>query len=215
MNRLLQLWRQRAPREQWLMYLVGLALLGLLYVQWLAAPLAARTDAQHKRLLQVEQSIAAAQGAMRQLDERQAADPNARYHQAIGEAERRREALFADIDGGTARLVSPTRMQKLLEDLLRRQSGLRLVDLQSFSAPLTLPDAQDAQTPAVLYRHGLRLTLEGGYFDLLAYLRAVDDSGWQLHWNSLDYRVGKGGPGRARIRLELHTLSRHAGWLGV
>ena len=213
MNSLVQFWRQRAPREQWLIYLVGLALVGLLYVQWLATPLAARTVAQEQRLRQVEQGIAAAQAAMRQLDERLAADPNPRYRQAIGEAEARREAIFAGIDSGTARLISPTDMQKLLEDLLRRQSGLRLVELQSFSAPLSLPDAQ--QAPSVLYRHGLRLTLEGGYFDLLAYLQAVQASGWQLHWNSLDYRVGEAGPGKASIRLELYTLSRHAGWLGV
>jgi MSHA biogenesis protein MshJ len=213
MNSLAQFWRQRASREQWLMYLIGLALIGLLYAQWVAAPLAARTAIQEKRLTQVEQGIAAAQGALRQLDERLAADPNPRYRQAIGAAEARREAMFAQIDGGTARLISPTDMQKLLEDLLRRQSGLRLVELRNLSAPLSLPEAQ--QAPSVLYRHGLQLTLEGGYFDLLAYLEAVQASGWQLHWSSLDYRVGEAGPGKARVRLELYTLSRHAGWLGV
>jgi MSHA biogenesis protein MshJ len=213
MTSLLAFWRQRAPREQWLMYGVGLALLALLYVQWLAAPLAARSVVQEKRLVQAQQGIAAARGALRQLDERLAADPNARYRQAIGAAEARREAIFAAIDGGTARLIAPRDMQRLLEDLLHRHAGLRLVDLQSFSAPLSLPDAE--QAPAVLYRHGLRLTLEGGYFELLGYLRAVQASGWQLHWSSLDYRVGKAGPGKAQIRLELHTLSRHAGWLGV
>ena len=213
MNSFVQFWRQRAPREQWLMYLIGLALLGLLYLQWLAAPLSARTLAQQKRLAQVEQGVVAAQGALRQLDERLAADPNPRYRQAIGAAEARREAMFAQIDGGTARLISPTDMQKLLEDLLRRQSGLRLVELRNLSAPLSLPEAQ--QAPSVLYRHGLQLTLEGGYFDLLAYLEAVQASGWQLHWSSLDYRVGEAGPGKARVRLELYTLSRHAGWLGV
>jgi MSHA biogenesis protein MshJ len=213
MNSLAQFWRQRASREQWLMYLIGLALIGLLYAQWVAAPLAARTAIQEKRLTQVEQGITAAQGALRQLDERLAADPNPRYRQAIGAAEARREAMFAQIDGGTARLISPTDMQKLLEDLLRRQSGLRLVELRNLSAPLSLPEAQ--QAPSVLYRHGLQLTLEGGYFDLLAYLEAVQASGWQLHWSSLDYRVGEAGPGKARVRLELYTLSRHAGWLGV
>ena len=213
MNSLAQFWRQRASREQWLMYLIGLALIGLLYAQWVAAPLAARTAIQEKRLTQVEQGITAAQGALRQLDERLAADPNPRYRQAIGAAEARREAMFAQIDGGTARLISPTDMQKLLEDLLRRQSGLRLVELRNLSAPLSLPEAQ--QAPSVLYRHGLQLTLEGGYFDLLAYLEAVQASGWQLHWSSRDYRVGEAGPGKARVRLELYTLSRHAGWLGV
>ena len=213
MNSFVQFWRQRAPREQWLMYLIGLALLGLLYLQWLAAPLSARTLAQQKRLAQVEQGVVAAQGALRQLDERLAADTNPRYRQAIGSAEAKREAMFAQIDGGTARLISPTDMQKLLENLLRRQSGLRLVELRNLSAPLSLPEAQ--QAPSALYRHGLQLTLEGGYFDLVGYLEAVQASGWQLHWSSLDYQVSEAGPGKARVRLELYTLSRRAGWLGV
>lgn len=213
MNKLVQFWRQRAPREQWLMYLIGLALVGLLYVQTVATPLGARALAQEKRIAQLEQGITAAQGAMRQLDERLAADPNPRYRQSIDHAEARREAIFAEIDGGTARLISPTDMQKLLEDLLRRHAGLHLVDLRNVSAPLSLPETQQAF--AVLYRHGLQLTLEGGYFDLLAYLQAVQASGWQLHWNSLDFRVDETRPGKARIRLELYTLSRHARWLGV
>jgi MSHA biogenesis protein MshJ len=67
----------------------------------------------------------------------------------------------------------------------------------------------------VLYRHGLRLQLQGGYFDLLSYLQAIQGSGWMLNWDSLDYRVGKAGPGQAQISLKLYTLSRQAGWVGV
>ena len=75
---------------------------------------------------------------------------------------------------------------------------------------------QLAVAPAVsLYRHGVRLTLEGGYFELIAYLQAVQASGWRLHWQQLDYQVDAGGSGRASIRLELYTLSRQAGWVGV
>ncbi|HJE29851.1 MAG TPA: MSHA biogenesis protein MshJ, partial [Pseudomonas nitrititolerans] len=59
------------------------------------------------------------------------------------------------------------------------------------------------------------LTLEGGYFELLTYLNAIQASGWRLHWDSLDYEVGEAGAGRARIILDLHTLSRDAGWVGV
>src|SRR5690606_18585943 len=100
------------------MYDVSLTLFALLYVTWLATPLTARRVVQEKRLVQAQQGIAAARGALRQLDERLAADPNARYRQAIGAAEARREAIFAAIDGGTARLIAPRDMQRLLEDLL-------------------------------------------------------------------------------------------------
>ena len=54
-----------------------------------------------------------------------------------------------------------------------------------------------------------------GYFDLLDYLQAVQNSGWRLHWDSLDYHIDEAGPDKARITLELHTLSREAGWVGV
>jgi hypothetical protein len=73
----------------------------------------------------------------------------------------------------------------------------------------------ETELPTVLYRHGLVLQLEGGYFDLLQYLQAVHASGWKLNWDSLDYRVGEAGPGRAKISLKLFTLSRKAGWVGV
>jgi len=43
----------------------------------------------------------------------------------------------------------------------------------------------------------------------------VQNSGWRLHWDSLDYHIDEAGPDKARITLELHTLSREAGWVGV
>ncbi|OYW87723.1 MAG: MSHA biogenesis protein MshJ, partial [Pseudomonadales bacterium 32-61-5] len=111
-------------------------------------------------------------------------------------------------------------MKALLQDLLRNQAKLKLVALQSSSAPLELPRAAPATqeqqaSPVVFYRHGVQLTLEGGYFDLLTYLKAIEASGWRLHWDRLDYEVGENGHDRARVTLDLHTLSRDAGWVGV
>ena len=236
------IWPALAPREQWLASAVGLALLGMLYVWLLADPLSQRVAAQDTRLRQAESRVSAADGALRALDARLAEDPNLRYRQALQAAQDSREQILARIDAQTASLVSPTRMQALLQDLLRAQPRLTLLGLESFSLPLQpppasveavppaagqlpgvpLPPAQLANvTPSapssapVFYRHGLRLSLEGGYFELLAYLRAIQASGWRLHWDSLDYQVGEQGPGRARISIELHTLSRHAGWVGV
>jgi len=82
-------------------------------------------------------------------------------------------------------------------------------------AAVTADNKEQKTPPVVFYRHGLRLTLEGGYFDLLAYLNAIQASGWRLHWDSLNYEVGEEGASRARVILDLHTLSRDAGWVGV
>ena len=221
MNNLLQRWHAFAPREQWLSFGVGLALLVMLYVMLVADPLAMRIAAQESQQRLAETRQLEADNALREIQAKLAADPNLTYRQALEAAQASRTQLVQRIDQETRTLLSPEKMKALLQDLLRTQAKLKLVSLESSSAPLALPgdeaaDGKDAKAPpVVMYRHGLRLTLEGGYFELLTYLSAIESSGWRLHWDSLDYEVGEAGAGRARIILELHTLSRDAGWVGV
>jgi len=221
MNKLIQHWRALAPREQWLTYGVGLALLIMFYVLLVAEPLGLRLAAETKRQLDANARLVSAENSLLEIQAKLAADPNLSYRQALEAAQNSRDSLLQRIDAETSTLVSPTRMKGLLQDLLRNQPTLKLVALESSSAPLAVPVAAVSDTqeqkapPVVFYRHGLRLTLEGGYFDLLAYLNAIQASGWRLHWDGLNYEVGEGGASRARVILDLHTLSRDAGWVGV
>jgi MSHA biogenesis protein MshJ len=221
MHSLRQRWQTLAPREQWLSVLVGASLLGMLYLLLVAEPLAGRIAHQDSQLRLAEARQLEANNALLELQAKLAADPNRPYRDALDVARTNREQILRNIDEETRSLVSPARMKALLQDLLRRQPQLQMVALQSFSAPLESPAsatdaAKDAPPAAVsFYRHGLRLTLQGGYFDLLDYLQAVQNSGWRLHWDSLDYHIDEAGPDQARITLELHTLSREAGWVGV
>ncbi len=215
-----QRWQALAPREQWLCLLVGLTLLSLLYVLLVADPLTRRIAEEDSQRRLAEARRLEATNTRLELQARLAADPNLPYQRAIEAADASREQILRRIDEQTSSLVSPSRMKVLLQDLLRRQPRLQMVGLQSFSTPLELPGAASVDADATsaapgFYRHGLRLTLQGGYFDLLSYLQAVQDSGWRLHWDSLDYLIDDAGPDAARITLELHTLSRHAGWVGV
>ncbi|WP_313089165.1 MSHA biogenesis protein MshJ [Pseudomonas sp.] len=222
MNKAVQRWRALAPREQWLACAVGLALLVMFHVLLVAEPLGltVRAEAQRTQLAQARQLEAG--NTLAEIQAKLAADPNLSYRQALAAAQGDREQLLQRLDVETGSLVSPAKMKALLQDLLRRQATLRLVALESSSAPLAVPSAAapsaDTATqapPVVFYRHGLSLTLEGGYFELLDYLSAVQASGWRLHWDNLDYQVGEGGVQHARITFELHTLSRDAGWVGV
>ncbi|QUE74462.1 type II secretion system protein GspM [Stutzerimonas stutzeri] len=221
MNKLIQHWRTLAPREQWLAYGVGLALLIMLYLLLVAEPLGLRVAAEASRQQLAHARQLEAENSLLEIQAKLAADPNLSYRQALATAQAGHDELLRRIDLETSTLVSPANMKALLQDLLRNQTKLKLVSLESSSAPLAVPAAMPAEpaegkpTPVVFYRHGLRLTLEGGYFDLLAYLKAIQSSGWRLHWDALDYQVGEGGAGRARVILDLHTLSRDAGWVGV
>jgi MSHA biogenesis protein MshJ len=223
MNKWLQRWQGMAPREQWLTYGVGLALLGMLYLLLVGDPLSAALARTESSIRLAEGRSAEAAVGLEELKARLAADPNIPYRSALLAASADREALLRQIDEGTAALITPEKMKAVLQSLLQAQQGLSLTGMQSFSEPVRLAEASAAtstggtktELPTVLYRHGLVLQLEGGYFDLLQYLQAVHASGWKLNWDSLDYRVGEAGPGRAKISLKLFTLSRKAGWVGV
>lgn len=222
MNKWLQRWQGMAPREQWLTYGVGLALLGMLYLLLAGDPLSAAVARTESSIRLAEGRSAEATVGLEELKARLAADPNIPYRSALLAASADREALLRQIDEGTAALITPEKMKAVLQSLLQAQQGLSLTGMQSFSEPVRLAEASAATStggtktvPTVLYRHGLVLQLEGGYFDLLQYLQAVYASGWKLNWDSLDYRVGEAGPGRAKISLKLFTLSRKAGWVGV
>lgn len=230
MNPLLQRWQALAPREQWLAVLVALLLPGMAWLSLGHEPLARQV-----RQLDGERQAAAtraleAQSARAELLARAARDPDQALRQALLAAQALREQQLGALATDTAALIDPPRMQQVLQDLLQQRPGLRLLALESFSAPLELPAPvadggaaadQNAAAPApLLYRHGMRVTLEGSYFELRDYLRGIEQQslaagGRRLFWENLDYQVGEAGPGRARITVELYTLSREAGWVGV
>ena len=204
-----------------------MALVGMLYMLVLGDPLTQRGAQQQALQRSAEARQQVAQVGLADLQAQLAADPNLPYRSALLAAQAGGEQLIGEIDRDTAGLMPAAKMRGVLEELLRTQANLRLLSLHSFSEPLQLPAVATATVPATdspasageapltLYKQGLTLSLEGGYFDLLSYLQAIQASGWRLHWDSLDYPVGKEAGAPATITLVLYTLSREAGWIGV
>lgn len=220
MNAWLQRWKALAPREQWLALGCALVLLCMAYLLLIGDPLKQRHRHLSAQLQTAQVRLLDAQNARTELQARREHDPDLSLRSSLLLSRAEQERLLAGIEQETSGLVTPLIMRRVLEDLLRAQPGLVVQAAQSFSEPLRLADqrgepAAAVEVPVSLYRHGVRLTLEGGYFDLLRYLQAIQGSGWRLHWQHLDYQVGAAGATRASIRLELYTLSRQAGWVGV
>jgi MSHA biogenesis protein MshJ len=223
MDKLLGHWQALAAREQWLVYGVGLLVCGLLYVQLIGKPMAADFTRQTTEYQAVEARGLAATAALAKLRAALEADPNIPYHRALLVASASSTTLLEQIDRSTGELISPDKMRAVLQELLNAQTGLQLLSLESFTSAVELPSADSVasaktKTPSgtvVLYRHGVRLKLAGGYFELLSYLQAIQGTPWKLNWDSLEYRVGDAGAAHAQISLQLYTLSRYEGWIGV
>lgn len=130
------------------------------------------------------------------------------------------EAAMQEIE---ANLVGPDRMLSLLEQMLDGHGRLRVVEMKSLPrtdlvaeaavpAPAGAADATSAERPT-LYRHGIELTLEGGFTDLVRYLEALENMPQRLLWGAMRLRVEQHP--KALLTLRVYTLSRDRHWLEI
>lgn len=135
-------------------------------------------------------------------------------------------------------LVGADRMRDLLAQLLARHGDVRLRALRSLGRSDLLapgvaanPAADPATTAAAgatgatgaadpgadaaggLYRHGVELVLEGGYADLLGYLKAMEALPQRVLWGGISLKVEQHP--RSVLTLRVYTLSRDRAWLEI
>ena len=123
-------------------------------------------------------------------------------------------------------LVPPQGVPALLEDMIGRKSGLRLLSLKTLPVSPLLekkPDADDsgaaktadklAASSAGLFKHGVEIRLEGSYQELAAYLERLEKSQSKLLWSSVALSAEKHP--RLVLALTVYTLSLDRTWLIV
>lgn len=129
-------------------------------------------------------------------------------------------------------LISPEKMTDLLEDILKRHGKLRLMSLKtlpvaSLNDGLAIQAANAAGQPAineknmsdtpansdVIYKHGVEITLQGSYLDMLSYMAELEAMPWQLFWGQVRMEVDEYP--KATFSLTLFTLSLDKKWLNL
>jgi MSHA biogenesis protein MshJ len=111
------------------------------------------------------------------------------------------------------RFTPPDRMRATLAEILERNKRLSLVDLKTLAvAPLATAAAGPGGNPG-LFRHGIELTVSGGYGDLYDYLQALERLPTQLYWGHAELTVGDHPA--VTLKLTLYTVSFDRAWLIV
>ncbi len=72
--------------------------------------------------------------------------------------------------------------------------------------------AADGQAPT-LYRHGVQITVEGSFADLLTYVQALEAMPQRMLWGDVSFKVEQYP--RAALSLQLYTISRDRHWLEI
>jgi MSHA biogenesis protein MshJ len=183
--------RQRAM----LFATLSLAVVALAYVT-LVDPILVRQKTLIEQAKRNQSQLAAVRSQIEALL-RQPEDPEQaalrQLEQRVAEAER---ALAAKKQG----FAAATRLPALLKDLLGKDRPVRLEALR------VLPGTR-VDGGSQLYRHGVEMTLRGGYFDLVQYLAELEQLPVGLLWGSGDLQVVEYP--EVKLTLQIHTLNPH------
>ncbi|WDL82940.1 MSHA biogenesis protein MshJ [Aeromonas bestiarum] len=190
-----------SQRERVLILLTGLVLVcaGAIY-GWL--------DGAALRLEQDRVALTTAQRDLEIMDlenlgkqARLARDPDQNVREQLVRVEGDIGKLDAELKAQTVDLIQAHEMPAVLEALLSRSTNLHMLALTSLAPqPLMAGDQR-----INLFKHGIRLKLEGGYFDVYQYLKALEALPRHFYWKQFDYQVQEHP--KAVVEMEIYTLS--------
>ncbi|MDZ7925157.1 MAG: hypothetical protein U5M23_14145 [Marinagarivorans sp.] len=155
-------------------------------------------------------------------------DPDADIKRELLKLKGRFLQLESNLAELSLRLVPIERIPVVLTNVSQKTDSVRLKTIQTlkpevidFSAPkrIQLKSLANAVNTSMeveddkhltpqgkkVYKYGIRIVLEGTYFEVLDFLAALESFEWQFYWEGLDYKVINYP--RASVELEIYTLS--------
>lgn len=221
-------------RERAMIFAMAAVILITLVNTVLLDPQFAKQKLLSERIKQEQEKVTGTQAEIQQKVRSQAIDPDAATRvrlQALKQQSAQMQEAMRDVQKG---LVSPDKMSELLESILKQNGRLRLVSLKTLpvtglnelvstesktagektAAATALPARQESQPAAgFVYRHGVEVTVQGGYLDMMNYMAALEAMPWQLFWGRAKLSVDEYP--KATLTLTLFTLSLDKAWLNI
>ena len=191
-------------------------------------PLVAKQKLLTQNLAQSQAQTEAMEAQMRILSEVAKIDPDASNKTRLALLQAQRSSALEGLSKARQGLVSADRMTLLLQELLGQNVKLKLVSIKTLPVTSLLegPKTSKPGTPASsaeqnslpastlgLYRHGVEISVEGSYADLLTYLTAVEQLPWRVYWSEV--RLSAQAYPTSRLSVTLFTLSLDKTWLSV
>lgn len=197
-------------RERALIFVAGALLFVGLFKVALIDPQLSQQRSLSRIVGQQRVEIQTTQRQIQAMATEQRQDPNEALRQRIAELNREVTAVEMQVKAQGLRFTSPERMRDTLEQLLRGQSGLRIVELKTL--PAAPVGAGAAGETAKVFRHGVEVTLEGPYLEIFQYLAALEQLPSQLHWARAELA---GAYPNSTLKLTVYTLSVDQAWMVV
>ncbi|MEX0958088.1 MAG: hypothetical protein WDZ63_02260 [Burkholderiales bacterium] len=199
-------------RERMIVMFGGVVVIALLGLSLIDSALA-KQRAFEKQIAQAQTDQASARVQIARLEQQLAQDPDLVIREQIADLRLQVEKIDAEVKGVHRGLVSPERMAGVLENMLTRNRRVNLVGLKTLPVAPLVELAEGADADRNVFKHGVELTLEGGYLELLDYLARLERLPWQMFWAKVE--MDAGDYPRVRLTVTVYTLSLNKEWLVV
>ena len=213
-------WRQYAsrfdaqtPRER---ALIAISLLvAILFVWWAyyLDPQTTEIDSLQSENTRLQSDIDNTRRVLADIRRRINDGVNSQQQAQLAKLQSELQQLEADLRATTIELVDPEKMFRLMNQLLNRDSKLKLLGLRRRDVrPAFEIDEADGEE-AGIYRHVLEIEFEGRYLDILAYVQSLERLDWKLLWDEIE--IASGEYPRASVKIAVSTLSTRREWVGI
>jgi MSHA biogenesis protein MshJ len=208
-------WNKLSRREHGMVFLAGGALLYTLVNILFLAPVAQN---QASLMMEIAQSKSQIQDAQTQLNNYASIpvqDADTLNREKITALKTKIETQNEELYALKGALVSHEEMPGLLKDLLVKNAGVELVAMRTKNAENALSQIiqpQQNTEQAVIYKHGVDLTIAGSYEDLMRYVKTLENMPRHALWESAQLKAQYP---RSELTLRLYTLSLDKPWLSL
>lgn len=189
-----------SARERVLFLLTGIVVLVLLGGDLWLTPAQEQLESTRNRIEGSQRDLEIARLEVQGKQLRLRRDPDEQVRQQLAQEQARLHQLEANLKAQTVDLIGADEMPAVLQAMLSHGDRLRMIEMRTLAPTALLAEQQGGN----LYRHEIRMVLEGSYFDVYQYLRALEALPRRFYWSQFDYRV-KSWP-TARVTLSIYTL---------
>lgn len=225
---------EKAMRERVIIALLVLAVMWTAFNFIFFAPLEKQKATLHERLTAVEKDMKTLSALETVLAKGITNDPNAQKKKEIERLEKKLSELEQSLQALSVGLIPAEELPLALHDVLQSIGSLKLVGMETLAPSRLQLQSTELFTTATdqtsgegrekaleadeiehvgVFKHSVIVALEGQYFDVVSYLRALESLPWKIYWHSIDYEVLQYP--KAKVLIEVYTLSTEEGVLGV
>ena len=221
-------------RERVIIFILAAVVLLALVDALLLEPQFVRQKQIARQIQQDQAQIAGLQAEIQRVVQRHSVDPDEQNRLRLAQLTQQMHQMEGTLQEIQHGLIPPEKISVVLEDILKKNGKLRLVSLKTLPAASLVeevkgdgkmpgqgaaagqPDPDQVGTGAlasVLYKHGVEITVQGSYNEILNYLTALEAMPWQLFWGGVKLDVDEHPMNT--LTLTLFTLSLEKKWLNL